>query len=399
MMDGYTGVGMAWMLLERVLSGVTGPCRAPAIRLARRLITIGPPARRGGLRLAGLMGALALAASVLSAGPAHAMVWVSPDVARLPAGTLPQLPYLNWSTRRIVDGSRQVSISGIQGRAVELHKVDGGYLLRRQLSDGSNDLVFVSTTRTRKAIVKLLSTRPIRVSMDGGKVVLNRMRIQDGAYRYADSAVLALPSGRVLYARTFGTEAPGLALYGLHRVLIGAFDETDAQRPDLIWWTPATGHTETIQDSAYAEAADLSAWQWAIRPQDGANTYGVRPIPPASGAGWPVSQEDWNIGSWSTDDALLWGNNEVTDHEEGVGSSNYLVFRASDGARLLSIANVVLPWATWESAGALLLRAGYGSGSGRRYQLLRCRLSGACSRVGPASMSLAGVIIPATRRA
>ena len=78
---------------------------------------------------------------------------VIPDVARLPVGALPALPYVDWPARRIVDGDRRVSISGIQGRVIELHKVDGGYLLRRRVpGPAEHDLVFVSHRGARKVL-------------------------------------------------------------------------------------------------------------------------------------------------------------------------------------------------------------------------------------------------------
>jgi hypothetical protein len=341
---------------------------------------------------------LVLAGSLLPNASAYGAVSTEPDVPRLPAGSLPKLPYVNWGARTIVDGSRRVSISGIQHRVVELHKVDGGYLLRRNLDSGKDDLVFVSTGGTRKVIEKLLWMHgTIKVSKDGSKVLLNR-RLASDFRTYADTAVLALPSGRVLQTRKFGFYAPGLFLYGTDRTLITGHDETDGNRSDAIWWTPATGHTEVVRGSTTLESADLSAWQWAVRPKDGINSYGVGPIPPKAGPEWLFPQEDWNIGSWSPNSALIWGNNEVTDQLEGYGSTIYFVFRASDGAIVLRVRNVVDPRASWESDDALLLSSAYGTGSDRRYQLLRCRLSGACSRVGPASTSPAGAIIPATRR-
>ena len=76
--------------------------------------------------------ALTLVAGLLTvAGPARAggPTDVTPDVANLPVGALPALPYVDWPNKRIVDGTRQISIAGIQGRVTALYKVDGGYLL------------------------------------------------------------------------------------------------------------------------------------------------------------------------------------------------------------------------------------------------------------------------------
>lgn len=333
--------------------------------------------------------------------PAQASVTVTPDVPRLPVGAMPAMPYVDWPARRIVDGSRRISIRGIQARVTELHKVDGGYLLRRRLDEQtrSEDVVFVATSGARRSVATVHWQRPITVSSDGSKVVLTRTRLENGRIAYADTAVLALPSGRRLHVEDFGTFAPGVHFYGSDRVLLTVTNEAQGLRPDVTWWTPATGELLAVRENAAVESADRSAWQYAVRPLDGATGYRVEPLPPDTGAGWPVAQEDHNLGSWSTDDALIWGNNEQTDQPEGFyGSTSYLVHRAVDGQLVLSVRNGAAPWATWESDDVLLLRAGYGTGMARRHQLIRCRLSGACSRIGSPSDSEWLAIIPATRR-
>lgn len=356
--------------------------------------------RRWWRRVVALGVCLVALVGFVPAPAAQAVVSVEPDVPRLRVGSLPTLPYVDWPNRTIVDGSRRVSIKGIQARVIELHKVDGGYLLRRELVryPRQEDLVFVATNGDRRSIAKKFWRGAIKVSKDGSRVVVNRSRLVGGVAEYADTAVLALPSTKLLWAQDFGTFDPGVHLYGTDRVLLTMINEQAGLRTDVSWWMPATGAVETIWESALVESADLSAWQWAVRPSDGVHTYGVSRIPPKSGSSWEVSEEDWNLGSWSTDDTLIWGNNEVTDQEEGYGSSAYLVFRASDGTILLSIRNVVDPWATWESETALLLRAAYWTGNTLNHQLIRCRLSGACSRVGPPSSDGFLAIIPATRR-
>ena len=126
----------------------------------------GPEVNRSDQRIPMSRGAIVLAASLLVSGLLTVMLpgpsvathdddGESSDVTGLKAGAMPRLPYVNWPARRIVDGNRQVSIAGIQRRVVSLHKVDGGYLLGRQLDanppqdlvTGDHDLVFVSTTR------------------------------------------------------------------------------------------------------------------------------------------------------------------------------------------------------------------------------------------------------------
>src|SRR5215203_3820310 len=110
--------------------------------------------RRGRAVSTAIGAAVALIAVLLAAPPATAGVTVTPNVPKLPAGALPHLPYVDWVAKKIVDGNRKVSISGLQGYVQSLHKVDGGYLLMRLLEPSRrHDLVFVSTAGARRAIV------------------------------------------------------------------------------------------------------------------------------------------------------------------------------------------------------------------------------------------------------
>ena len=100
----------------------------------------------------------------------------------------------------------------------------------------------------------------------------------------------------------------------------------------------------------------------------------------------------------SLDDTKIVGNDERTDRDGGFGSSAYLVFRASDGALLLVVRNQSPSQATWETNSRVLLRTHLPDSSPTTYQLIRCTLSGSCSRVGPRTTEVDGAIIPATRR-
>ncbi len=332
----------------------------------------------------------ALVAVLLVAPPATAGVTVTPDVGNLRAGARPQLPYVNWSTQRIVDGSRRISISGIKARVITLHKVDGGYLLGRELATG-NDLVFVRTDGARRVLVR--NWMPPRrwqlypglaVSRDGDRVVVNTATFEARTPTYVDTRVLNLPSGTLVRRRDFGVDRPGLLGFGVDRVLLSS-------NPDTQWWTPASDALTLLRAFAGGQSADLSAWQWAVRPDVG--VYSVQGIPPDTEPDWPVSEEDWIIGPWSPDDAMVAANNEVVDGTDE--ASAYMVLRASDGADLLTVLGAQHPQITWETNSSLLLRTRNDTGA---YQLIRCTLAGSCERVGPSTTSRHGVIIPATRR-
>ena len=77
-------------------------------------------------------------------------------------------------------------------------------------------------------------------------------------------------------------------------------------------------------------------------------------------------------------------------------TETYAVYRASDGGRVLSVYGNHPPQITWETNSALLLLTRIGDTAS--YQLIRCTLSGSCSKVGPSTSDRRGVIIPAFRR-
>jgi len=291
-----------------------------------------------------------------------------------------------------------------------LHKVDGGYLLLRLDDPSWNwDLVFVSTAGARRVIAAhvhpptyptLRDGNMLAVSSSGDKVVVNTAT--GGGYRspYKDTRVISLPAGQVLQKKSDfgGGGRPALLAYGTDRVLLTTHQPGNSSYHDTKWWTPATGAVTTIRDNTDGEAADLSAWQWAVRgPQ--IDEHNVQGIPPATEPDWPAVADDRgfapNFSAWSLDDKKIVGHNGWhVDNEEEVNA--YVVYRASDGAYLLGVWGSLPPRVEWETSSALLMRTRI-KGT-RTYQLVRCNLSGSCSRVGPSTRYLLGGIIPATRR-
>jgi hypothetical protein len=341
-----------------------------------------------------LMTSLGGFASPLPASAAP--ITVRPDVARLPVGALPALPYVDWPARRIVDGDQRVSISGIQGRVIELHKVDGGYLLRRRVpSPAEYDLVFVSNRGVRKVLASGVLGGKLPVSRHGDTVIINVGTDGGITDSYVETRVLALPGGQLLRRRDFGSVPPGLYGFGINRALILTADRTSI---DTFWWTPSSDSLELLRPDASIESADLSAWDWAVRPQDGSDPYSVQGLPPHTAPNWRVDEQDINLTAWSLDDTKIVGNNERTEGDGEISSTAYLVHRASDGAQLLVVLNESPSQATWETDNRVLLRTKLPESSPRTYQLIRCTLSGSCSRVGPRTTEVDGAIIPATRR-
>jgi hypothetical protein len=358
---------------------------------------------RGAIVLAALLvsSLLAVLAPGASVGaPVGAGVSVTPDVANLRAGALPRLPYVDWAARRIVDGNRRISISGIQSRVISLHKVDGGYILGRE-NPRSYDLVFVTYTGARRVLVakwqppRTESLDPaLAVSRRGDKVIVNTATLAGRVHTYVDTRVVALPSGQVLRTRDFGYYAPSLHGFGIDRTMLTVSSEVadppDDFYPDVRWWNPATNEVTSLLENASAESVDLSAWQWAVRPQVG--VYSVQGLPSHTEPNWVVGAEDIRLGPWSLNDAYLAGNNEVVEDE----AESYQVHRTSDGSVVFRVQGHHPPQITWENNSTLLLRTRI-DGT-RTYQLIRCTLAGSCYRVGPSTTDVRGAIIPAHRR-
>jgi hypothetical protein len=313
------------------------------------------------------------------------------DVAHLPVGALPHLPYVDWPARRIVDGSRRVSISGIQGRVISLDKVDGGYVLGRELPVG-NDLVFVTNTGARRVLVsRWLPPRrgdmqiAVAVSGHGDKVMVNTADFSGGYPDYTDTRVVSVMGGKLLHRRVLGgVFGPQLMGYGVDRALLGSDG-------NIVWWNPAANTLATVYADASAEAADLNAWQMAVRPQ--ASGYALQNIGPATSPNWTIEPEDTRIGPWSLNGAYVAGSGEVNEGDE---AQTYHVHRTSDGGSVWGIQVQAPPQMTWETNSTLLLRTHIWDTL--RYQLIRCTLSGSCSKVGPSTTDRRGSIIPASRR-
>ena len=241
------------------------------------------PLARGAIVVATLL--LSGLLTVAMPGSAAAGVTVTPNVPKLPAGALPHLPYVNWAAKQIVDGNRKVSIAGLQRNVHSLHKVDGGYLLlRADFTNWNWDLVFVSTAGARRVLVAhvfpptyptLRDGNMLAVSSGGDKVVVDTATGGGWGTSYLDTRVISLPAGQVLQKKKFDGQRPHLLAYGIDRVLLTTHEPKFYA--DTKWWTPATGAVTDIRDDTAGEAADLSAWQWAVRPQVGDFTRAGHP--------------------------------------------------------------------------------------------------------------------------
>lgn len=341
--------------------------------------------------------AIALVAGmVLAAGPpasAADRVIVTPDVANLPAGGLPGLPYVNWPDKEIVDGTRHVSIAGIAARVTALHKVSGGYLLVRRLKIGS-DLVLVTNAGARRVLVGHFEDAGdgpgLGVNHAGNKLMVNTNRIERGNYvTYVDTRVLSLPSGKLLRKRDFGAYG-GVLAFGVDRAVVHV-------KGAIRWWNPTKNTLSTIRTGQYVDRVDLTAWQWVVRGAH--STLNVQAIPPTKSPNWSIDQVDISFGTWSPDDSKLLYHDMSDDNGEAPGIG---VFDPATGKNFpFNVRGNFPPQMTWESDTAVLLRTRLETpdvDDPKIYQLIRCTLSGVCTKVGPSTPEIDGSIIPATRR-
>jgi len=369
-----------------------------------------PTGRRS--RRLGVVSALASVCLLLGAVPAVA---IDADVGSLPASRYPiAVPYVDVAHARILDGARRVSVAGLQGTVTHLWKVDGGYVLgrktprgnRSQARTGVYDLVYVTSDGTRRVItsywrgptpgpedagyIALEIGRPAMVVARSGTQIVFSTQAWS---QYIETRVYSLATGTTTARRTFG-RAP---------LLLGFADGPDGQDGQVLvsngkagvrWWNLQSNTLTTVLDSpdefedVSAEAADLTAGQYAVRASD---DYGVQGIPPATTPDWAVSQDPaaqvcnnaecgWLVGPWSPDDTKTMSTGGVSDN--GLDTAKHVVHRASDGHPLLNVGMRSSVASVWET-NATLLFVKHGS-TRALYQVVRCTLAGHCATVGPA---------------
>ena len=346
----------------------------------------------------------ALGVSAASAGPE-----VSPVPSTLPVGGAPRLPYVDVAAKKIVDGSRRISIAGLAGTVTHLLKVDGGYVVGRNSGaaawrDVKPGLAFITTSGGRSSITgnwfwprdeTIFSG--VRVSARGDKIVFNTAQVDD-QHTYRDTVIMEVPSGRILHRRTFSVR-PDLLGFDGNRVFLGVGvrnSEGQIFAVRALWWTPGTHATEVLESQNHGTmSADMSARQYvSYRAPDGGGEVElwVAPIRPRVGATWDAGFES-QYGVWSLDDLMVAGTGAMTLGEDYTES--FSVHTASDGAHRLSVIVEGVPQITWESNSSLLIMTGTAQDG---FRLIRCSLTGVCQRVGPLSPTKYGPYVIADRR-
>ncbi len=343
--------------------------------------------RRGTLLAAALATGLVTSLMVAS-GPAAAADPIFLNPSALPQGTAPAIPWFDPVSKVLHDGSRALTLSGLQGKVVQLHKVDGGYLLGRSTTGSGADLVFVSSTDKRTLITKQWQ-RPtcdclradVVVDSGGGAVTFNR---RSATAFYKDTLTVSLPALKIIRTRVF-TTSPKLFEARQGKVLLALGDR-------LLRWTPTTNAVATISSIGQEPtAADTSAGQQLTRSNDGGGGQTMRPLPPATGPTWGVDADE-NVSAWSADSLHVAGSFEIVS---GNTDNGFIVRRASDGASELIVYIPAPARITWENDTTVLFPTNYDYGGD--YQLVRCTLAGVCQRVGPVT-SQANQYVVATRR-
>ncbi len=342
--------------------------------------------RRGTLLAAALATGLVTSLMVAS-GPAAAADPIFLNPSALPQGAAPAIPWFEPRTKVLHDGTRALTLSGLQGRVVELHKVDGGYLLGRSTSETGADLVFVTTTGARTLVTQQWAWRgtcdcvlnEALVDSDGAAVTFSR-RLASGVYK--DTLTVSLPARKIVRSRVFSS-SPRLFEHRQGRVLLGIGDR-------LVRWTPRTNSASDVpSDGHESTAADGSAGQHIVK-SGGSQT--VRPLSSATGPSWSLDRDE-NPFVWSADGQHIAGMFEVVT---GSTDNGFIVRRASDGQLVLVVRIPAPARIAWENNTTVLFPTDYESR--HEPQLVRCTLAGECQRVGPVGRQSDAHIVVATRR-
>ena len=327
---------------------------------------------------------------LLGAVPAAA----SGPVGLLPASRYPiAVPNVDVAHDRIVDGTRRVNIAGLQGTVTQLWKVDGGYVIgrktprghRSQGRTGEDDLVYVATDGTRRVITSYWAGPEMVVARSGSQIVFNTQAWS----QIWGTHVYSLATGTMTAFRQFpGT--PHLLGFADGRVLVS---EGNAA---VVWWDPWRDTLTTVLDypddewqDVSAEAADLTAGQYAVHGIDG---HRVQGIPPATNPDWAVT--GGLVGPWSPDDTKTLSAGEV--RAGGFDPDVRTVHRAADGHQLLRMVMPSSEPSVWETDSTVLFVRR--SLAGTSNQVVRCTLSGHCATVGPTGATRWTPYVLATRR-
>lgn len=351
--------------------------------------------RRTRTRLAGVA-AIALTCAALGAAPAPAAPPspVQLNLATLPSGPPPSMPYFDTATEQIRDGSRVVDLTGLQRftHPTWLWKVNGGYVLDRfvqnDLRADENHLLFISNAGKAALLSRHLQTAyadlPLVVSSQYGRIAYVEV-VGDRT----SLVVNDVPSGRRVSTRRVQQYTQVIAYRGrvLARHLTRAF-----------YWKPGVTAVQTDHDLDAMVATNVRAGQSAY--DEGVDRFA--PYPPSADSGWTDSQTQL---LHSPDPAAVWSTNyqlvAALSFESGNEHDwNVIHLRnASDGTPVIDIAggdethdgNVYQVW--WETADTVLLKVA--TERYRTFAVVRCTTAGSCNRIGP--LGPAPAVVPVTR--
>lgn len=351
--------------------------------------------RRARALVAGAAAAV-LACSLLTTASSSAATTssVTLNLATLPEGPPPAMPYFDTATEQVRDGARVVDLTGLQRftHPTWLWKVNGGYVLDRYVKNDlradENQLLFVSNSGRAILLSRHLREEyanvPLVVSSQYGRVVYAEV-----VNSHTSLVVNEVPSGKRVAARAVQSWTQPITYRGrvLARHLSRAF-----------YWKPGVTAVETDHRLDRMVATDLRAGQTAFDE----NPDRIAPYPPGTGSGWTDSELDL---SYSEDPPVVWS----TDHQrlaaqsyvaEGEHDWNVVHLRqAADGAPVLDIATgdttdggrVYQVW--WETADAVLMHIV--TSRYTTFAMVRCTTAGFCNRIG--SLGSTPSVVPATR--
>lgn len=331
-----------------------------------------------------------LAGALLGQAPAPAVPTpsVTLDMATMPAGPPPNMPYLDTATEQIRDGARVVDLTHLQQftKPSQLWKVNGGYVLDRNVNYGQEiQLLFVSYTGRGKILSHNLTygDTPLVVSSQYGRVAY--MEVVNGK---SFLAVNDVPSGKLVARR----KMPDLARPVTYR---GRVLTTHLNR--AFYWKPGVTAVERDRNLDHLVSTDARAGQSALRE----DPVRIAPFPPGADHGWTDPELDLFTAPrpavvWSTDGILLAGSH-LRYFETSVEQVVHLR-RSADGAPVLDIhtgdrgVNGVLAQVWWETADTVIMRF---ANPLEEVATVRCTTAGVCNRIGPFGAPF--TVVPVTR--
>lgn len=294
-----------------------------------------------------------------------AMVKATIDLAKLPMGEAPRVPW--YSDGKIHDRGRDIPVGKVkQGSQVEFIPVAGGYLVSDCCASPDDNPGRTRLIGTDGHVKKTLPEMPI-VSADGRRLAWTEPAAANSDRR--DLVLADAKTGEHLQkSGDLGIEAP--TPVGFARGLV-AFGTDTADGGSTNMWNPETGEVTTIkglQAAQITNGSDLLVAATKVEPETGETTCSAVHDMTVHHLLWQTC--DLRLWSLSTDGRYVFG-------DAGNGDlAPTTVAEATNGHPLLELSRAWISNPTVETDGSMLFQAT----QAERQALIRCTLDGNCER-------------------